>query len=360
MVAAVDQSNTPVAADMRAYYNQSFVELGNTEAHRNMPSQCTKLSYHVYAAELSFATLILQPRGYICDDAAFSRIIVQISIENCSRSFERVNDRCVCERRLMRFLNNDTACDLKTASLRKKGSLWLQYGKSYLKVHVNCPLGYCNIKAAYISFEDPDKQCTSHRSGVICGACSTNYSLALGSSRCLPCTAHYSYVWLIIMFAMMGVALVALLLVCNITVSSGTLNGIIFYANVVSVSGLTSAQSCSLHPMLTIFIAWVNLDFGVETCFFVGMDTYQKTWLQLVFPLYIWLLVLAAIVASHYSSTVMKVLGRNNIAILATLFLLSYSKLLKTIIAHSWLLPSLLGRHQASLISMATPFHLFL
>ena len=40
----------------------------------------------------------------------------------------------------------------------------------------------------------------------------------------------------------------------------------------------------------------------------------------------------AIIVASYYSSTAMKVFGRNNIAILATLFLLSYSKLLKTII----------------------------
>ena len=37
--------------------------------------------------------------------------------------------------------------------------------------------------------------------------------------------------------------------------------------------------------------------------------------------------------ASYYSSTAMKVFGRNNIAILATLFLLSYSKALKTIIS---------------------------
>ena len=39
----------------------------------------------------------------------------------------------------------------------------------------------------------------------------------------------------------------------------------------------------------------------------------------------------AIIVASHYSSRAMKVFGRNNVAILATLFLLSYTKILKTI-----------------------------
>jgi hypothetical protein len=133
-------------------------------------------------------------------------------------------------------------------------------------------------------------------------------------------------------FAVAGVALVALLLVCNMTISTGTLNGLIFYANVVSISGLTGLQNCSIHPILTVFIAWLNLDFGIETCFYPGMDMYQKTWLQFSFPLYIFLLVLVILVASYYSSTAMKVFGRNNIAILATLFLLSYSKILRTII----------------------------
>ena len=95
---------------------------------------------------------------------------------------------------------------------------------------------------------------------------------------------------------------------------------------------MTSLNNCSIFPVLSVFIAWVNLDFGVETCFYSGMDTYQKTWLQFVFPLYIWLLVGAIIVASYYSSTAMKLFGRNNVALLATIFLLSYSKLLKTII----------------------------
>ena len=124
----------------------------------------------------------------------------------------------------------------------------------------------------------------------------------------------------------------ALLLVCNMTISRGTLSGLIFYANVVSISRLASLP-CSIHPVLSVFIAWVNLDLGVETCFYPGMDTYQKTWLQFAFPLYIILLVIAILVASYYSSTAVKVFGRNNIAILATLFLLSYSKALKTIIS---------------------------
>lgn len=74
------------------------------------------------------------------------------------------------------------------------------------------------------------------------------------------------------MFALLGVALVTLLraCACNMTISHGTLNGLIFYANVVSISGLTSLRNCSIHPILAVFVAWVNLEFGVETCFFFG------------------------------------------------------------------------------------------
>ena len=200
-------------------------------------------------------------------------------------------------------------------------------------MHRDCPLGYCQGESDTISLAHPDEQCANNRSGVICGACRDNYSIALGSSRCLDCTSSSAYIWLIPVFAVAGVALVALLLVCDMTISHGTLNGLIFYANVISISGLIDLQNCSIHPVLSIFISWVNLDLGVETCFYSGIDTYQKTWLQFAFPLYIWLLVGTIIVASHISRTMMRVFGRNSVAILATLLLLSYTKILKTIIS---------------------------
>ena len=43
--------------------------------------------------------------------------------------------------------------------------------------------------------------------------------------------------------------------------------------------------------MELIFIARLNLDFGIETCLYYELDTYTKAWLQFVFPVYIWILV---------------------------------------------------------------------
>ena len=240
---------------------------------------------------------------------------------------------CTCDRRLTtKFVYLETDCNITDQSIPRKGLVWLGYDEDYLRSAHVCPLDYCQDTDKVISLSSPDRQCANSRAGVLCGGCLGNHSVVLGGNRCLHCTSHYTFLWLMVLFAVAGLALVALLLVCNITVSAGTLNGLIFYANVVSTSGLLSTLKCSVSPVLSVFIAWLNLDLGVETCFYSGMDTYLKTWLQFAFPLYLWLLVGAIIVASYLSSKAMRIFGRNNIAILATLFLLSYSKLLKTII----------------------------
>ena len=84
---------------------------------------------------------------------------------------------------------------------------------------------------------------------------------------------------------------------------------------------------------LSVFIAWLNLDFGIETCFYDGMDAYSKTWLQFVFPTYVWVLVGLIIFISNYSHRFVKLLGNNSVSVLATLILLSYTKILHTLIA---------------------------
>jgi len=82
-----------------------------------------------------------------------------------------------------------------------------------------------------------------------------------------------------------------------------------------------------------VFIAWLNLDLGIETCFYDGMNAYGKTQLQFVFPFYIWALLGLTIVISSHSRRVTKFLGSNPKAVLATLFHISYLKVFRTIIA---------------------------
>ena len=58
-----------------------------------------------------------------------------------------------------------------------------------------------------------------------------------------------------------------------------------------------------------------------------------KTWLELVFPVYIWMIVGFLVYISSHSVVVTKLLGSRPVSVLATLFLSSYAKVLRTIIA---------------------------
>ena len=71
---------------------------------------------------------------------------------------------------------------------------------------------------------------------------------------------------------------------------------------------------------------------GIVTCFFDGMDTYTLTWLQYVFPGYIWFLAIAIVLISQRSVRVSRFLGNNSVSVLTTLFLLSYASILRTLL----------------------------
>ena len=141
---------------------------------------------------------------------------------------------------------------------------------------------------------------------------------------------------LLIVFIFIGFVLVFFIKVLDLTVAKGTINGLVFYANIVWANkSILFPTTETLHPVqqiLRIFIAWLNLDLGIETCFIDGLDAYWKTWLQFVFPLYVWSITGVVIIASHYSTRASKIFGNNSVPVLATLTLLSYAKLLRTII----------------------------
>ena len=193
-----------------------------------------------------------------------------------------------------------------------------------------CPFDYCVSQAVNFSLNNTDMQCAYNRSGLLCGACKKDYSLVLGTSHCKQCTS--SHLILLIPFALMGVALVLLLLVCKLTVATGTLSGLVFYANIVGPNR-TIFLPMEFTNTFSVFIAWINLDVGIETCFYDRMDAYSKTWLQFVFPVYIWVLVGLMILLSHYSRRFAKLLGNNPVSVLSTLILFSYAKILHTLIA---------------------------
>ena len=197
----------------------------------------------------------------------------------------------------------------------------------------NCPAHLCrNDKDNWLDFSsgNVDILCLENHTAMLCGACLQNYSLTLSSLKCSNCNSN-NYLSLLLVFALAGVALIASLLLLRMTVADGTINGLIFYANITNIirDHIFPQERLPPNP-LTLFISWLNLDFGIPTCFYSGLSYYSYTWLQFVFPFYLWFLVGLIILACKYSSRAMKLFGSNPVAVLAAVVLMSYSKLLHT------------------------------
>ena len=195
-------------------------------------------------------------------------------------------------------------------------------------INQHCPFDYCISGEFNFSLEDPDAQCNNNRSGILCGKCKPGYSLTLGTNECKQCTNIY--LLLLVPFALAGVFLIIYLSLTDMTVTAGTVNGLLFFANIVRENQATFFPPERAINFLSIFIAWLNLDFGISSCFYDGLDSYALTFLQLSFPVYLWLLAFGIIIASRHFAFMNKLCG---IYVLATVFLLSYTKIQRTIAA---------------------------
>ena len=153
--------------------------------------------------------------------------------------------------------------------------------------------------------------------------------MVFGNSQCKHCSN--SFIALVLAFIFAGFALVLVPMYCNFTVADGTLNGLIFYVNIIRIHHTILFPSGHIN-IVTVIIAWLNLDLGIELCFYNGFDTYTRTWLQSLFPVYVWIIIIIIIMASWYSTTVAKMVSSNSVPVLATLLLMSYTKLQCTIL----------------------------
>ena len=300
-----------------------------------------KVTYTVCSEENSEVSLKLVAEDYYSGFPTYQYqpSYIQIRLEQCPLGFIEREQRCVC---LLHIV-----CNITNQTVFRQSPRWIGYNNinntKNIIVHYFCPLAYCreenvHINTTYNSF-DQDAQCAKCRTGLLCGSCKRNYSLGFGSSQCLSgCNTHHRYLQylrvcgLVAVCGVAGVLLVVLLTVLNLTVAEGTLNGLIFYANIVQVNVDLFFPSDTHARPWTAFIAWLNLDFGITVCFYDGMDAYVKTWLQFIFPLYIWILAGGIIYFSRISKKIAKLSGKNSVKVLATLFLLSFGKLSRTLI----------------------------
>ena len=292
-----------------------------------------KTSVQRYLSEAEISTFILT-----------APVVVEITILPCPLGLslsEGTYKTCQCRTEITEFVERCAVIN-NNGVFYRQGTSWI--GTSPLNnstiANKNCHFGYCKPEKLGVNLDNPDIQCALNHSGVLCGGCPPGLSRAIGSSRCIDCPDNNG-VALLVVFIVAGVALVLFIKLLDITVAHGTINGLILYANIIWINqGIffpllreqTKQNLSNLYYFLRVFVAWLNLDFGIETCFIKGLDAYGKIWLQFVFPIYLWLIALLIVLLCRYSTKATKIFGSNAVAVLTTMLMLSYTKLQRTIV----------------------------
>ena len=320
-------------------------------------NQCKNLTYSLSSnatrnfTDKVFIDLTVQNTDFRDVIDSIHNVTISVNLMSCPPGFDlQVNHTedqygCMCSKILKMYLD-EIECDIRTTSIHKslKSSWWLGFQStdngSEIVFSKFCPFDYCDMKNVYINVSQPesaDKQCAFKREGPLCGGCKKNLSMVFGSFHCADCSSNHSVLRVlgrIVLFSILGIVFVFILGILDITVTEGTLNAMIFYMNVVSMnrSIFIGSPNNRIVKLLEMFVELMNLTSPFEFCFYDGMDSFVKTILLFLFPLYLLFLAGVIIFLCRKSPLVSKIVGENAVKILATMILFSYAKILRVVI----------------------------
>ena len=227
-----------------------------------------------------------------------------INVLSCPAGFIHLsmNGICICDPILNTKVLTITTCDINYQTILRPAGSWLSAvtinNSHQYHMSPHCPLHYCLPQSSQLNFSTPNSQCQFNRSGLLCGHCQQGLSTVFGYYHCQHCSNVY--LLLVIPIAVAGLVLVLLLFILNLTVTDGDINGFILYVNIISINNHVFFPQCSNSiNFWYVFISLANLDLGIPTCFYNGMDDYAKMWLQLAFPAYLILIATLLIIASR-------------------------------------------------------------
>ena len=264
---------------------------------------------------------------------------INFDFANCSIGFNLQLDNkmfaCVCGSFFVKpDIKNDFHCDFVSGNIiRIDQQSWLSVVDDKVEYSRLCSPEYCNTVITTYILMDSDILCDNNHRGRACGGCIDDYGRVFGSNSCRRC----SNAWLvtILLYAILGIILVVILYLLKLTVTMGTINGLIFFCNVISINErLFFNTEDSQFIFLRVAFSIINLDLGFEMCFYHEMSEIVKTGLQFVFPVYLWFLVTVIIILGKFYYQQQQSTSRaTSVPVLATLIYLSYSKLLRTAVS---------------------------
>ena len=218
--------------------------------------------------------------------------------------------------------------------------IYCRYNDNYDTFVINDSVGSTKVMIAHSSnYDDKESLCSDNREGPLCSQCTPGYSVTFGSIQCAKCSNW----WLLtlIVYGLAGASLIYLLYALNLTLTTGKLNGIIFYSQILYNThtmlhyhnevddGLVKFIFVCLRGVLLLIN--LNISFNIPLCFYDGMTELWKSGLGLLFPVYLLSIVIGLIIISRYSVRLSNRIAKSSIQVLVTVVHLSFSTLLTSL-----------------------------
>lgn len=268
----------------------------------------------------------------IYSTSSFAELSFLISIQPCGFGFTYFNDNksCGCIPELSEL---HVECLVQTLELSVPSGLWAGplFDNKDIPLISNCYYDYCRPGVAKFKADNIDYQCHPgyNRTGLACGSCQPNTSAVLGTSRCLSQCSNLGLLWIPAMLVA-GILLVVIISFFGITITEGYINGFIFYCNCLNYFSVYLSTQNYLDVIL-IPVAFVNLNLGIESCFFNGMSSLVRIVLRLLFPIYLFIIMGVIILLARYFTIFVR-LKFSPTQTFATLLLLCYTNITATCI----------------------------
>ena len=224
-----------------------------------------------------------------------AQVEIEVHVVECPLGFtyNEASRQCGCSQELT---ERNVECDSTNLILRVPTGVWVGPVDSSTFAVAGCIRGLCEPGDTNISVRnnslDFDLQCRQglNRGGVLCGSCLDGYSNVLGSLRCRKCSNQSAAI--LLLFLLLGALLIAFLVIFPVNLSSGYLNGILFWANIVSLYERVLSPS-ETGSRVAVLANWLTLNWGIETCFHDHMSALELSWWDLSFPIYLFLLMVS-------------------------------------------------------------------
>lgn len=315
---------------------------------RNSDDGCTTFTF-ILQTNRSSTTIILRPL-----DNRYNRrfeVSFTVNVLPCPLGFKLLHNEfgeytCDCHK-IIKSADSRATCDIRTQTIQVQDT-WLKClhlsrtnnRSTCDNMAVSKQCGRYCIKDSNVSMTwlDDHNQCIFNRTGIRCGECLPGFShiLGLGQSPYCKICSNRSLLEYIPLFLLSGAFAIFLLTLLNITVTEGTLYGLIFYANILFANHSFFPDYTRLGSTAWLFIAILNLEPTRASCAYDGMTGYQYIWIKFGYVFYLLFTQVIIIFLSSRFMFLTRLFGKNVLKVLATLLFLSHAQLLYACLNTFW------------------------